>query len=90
MPHFHSRARVETTSSEQSHVPLGWVLTESAEFWCKPLTVVARIRLGVAKAVFPYLQRYRRKDLTDTRANVVLAAQTQRDFFLFHAHLIQS
>ncbi|MGZ8898215.1 MAG: hypothetical protein ACXW1Q_07880 [Halobacteriota archaeon] len=44
----------------------------SAEFWCEPLPVIARIRFGVTKAVFPNLQRYRRKDLTDTGANVVL------------------
>jgi hypothetical protein len=65
------------------------VLTESAEFWCEPLPVVTRIRFGVTEAVFPNLQRYRRKDLTDTRANIVLAAQTERDFLLFHAHLIR-
>jgi len=68
---------------------LDWVLTESAEFWCESLPVITRIRFDVTKAIFPYLHRYRRKGLTDARANVVLAAQTERDFLLFHAHLIR-
>lgn len=54
------------------------------EFWCETLAVVARIMLRMAKAIFPYLQRYRSKGLTDAGANVVLATQTQRHVFLFH------
>jgi hypothetical protein len=42
------------------------------EFWCEMLSVVAGIRLRMAKAIFPYLQRYRSKGLTDARADIVL------------------
>jgi hypothetical protein len=58
-----------------------------SEFWGETLAVVARVRLYMANTIFPYLQRYRRKDLTDPGANVVLAAQAQRDFFSFHVRL---
>jgi len=54
----HSRANVETMASERGNAPLAGGGEESAEFWCKPLALVARIRLGVAKVIFPYLHRY--------------------------------
>ena len=60
---------------------------ELSELWRKTPAVVTKIGLRVAKAIFPYLQRYRSKCLTDTGANVVLATQTQRDVFLFHVRL---
>ena len=60
---------------------------ELPEFWRKTLAVVTRIRLHMAKAIFPYLHGYRSKGLTDTGANVVLTTQTQRDIFLFHVRL---
>lgn len=62
---------------------------ELSELWRKTPAVVTKIGLRVAKAIFPYLQRYRSKCLTDTGANVVLATQTQRDVFLFHVRLTQ-
>ena len=55
-----------------------------AELWRKTLAVVADIGLRMAKAIFPYLVRYRRKSLTDVRANVILATQTKRNAFSFH------
>ncbi len=64
--------------------PTRRVPTEQAElpeFWRKTPAVVTGIRLRMAKAIFPYLQRYRSKGLTDTGANVVLTTQTQRDVF---------
>jgi hypothetical protein len=70
--------------------PTRRVPTEQAElpeFWRKTPAVVTGIRLRMAKAIFPYLQRYRSKGLTDTGANVVLTTQTQRDVFLFHVRL---
>ena len=70
--------------------PTRRVPTEQAElpeFWRKTPAVVTGIQLRMAKAIFPYLQRYRSKGLTDTGANVVLTTQTQRDVFLFHVRL---
>jgi hypothetical protein len=74
-----SWAHVKTTSAERSHLPTTW--------WCKPLPIITRIRFGMTEAVFPDLHRYRRKGLTDTRANIVLTTQAQRDSFLFHSTL---
>ena len=60
---------------------------ELSEFWRETLAVVAGVRLCMANAIFPYLQRYRSKDLTDPGANVVLATQAQRNVFFFHVRL---
>jgi hypothetical protein len=66
------------------------VHAELSEFWRETLAVVAGVRLCMANAIFPYLQRYHSKDLTDPGANVVLATQAQRNvFFFFHVRLTQ-
>jgi hypothetical protein len=49
--------------------------------------MVAGIRLSMAKAIFPYLHRYSIISLADAWANIILAAQAQRDAFLFHLSL---
>ena len=77
--HQHNRIRpTRRAAGAQAELP---------KFWRKTPAVVTGIRLCMAKAIFPYLQRYRSKGLTDAVANVVLATQTQRDVFLFHVRL---